>query len=193
MPPRIESIILLYSHSGLCASIQHELLPGGMQLATSFILRNRENSAQGYLLKREGDWWGCVKGDEGDVKLILFSHDKERSEFSVICDAGEREIGAFEPEVSGGYVMQLGHVLACCGRMTWEEAEKDAAKMNEKESKENAEETECKEEIEISVYQGDKDVRKNDLEQSLQRRWPPPPCMPNARYENGIWQDSANC
>ena len=160
-------------------------------MATSFILRNRDGSVLGYLLKREERWWACVKGDGEDAKLILFLGKKERLEFSVVCGEGEQEIGAFAQEVSGGYLMQMGHVLSYFGQITLVEAEKDAAMKRDKESKGNAKEGQCKEEGEISANLEEWHVEKNAFEQGLQRRWPPPPCMPGARYVNGIWQDSA--
>lgn len=192
MPPRIESITLLYSHSGMCASIRHELLPGGMQLAVSLILKERDNSPLGYLFKREGAWRACVKGNGTEATLVLFFKENIRREFAVLCGAGERNIGEFAGEVAGGYLMRHGDVLACCGKMTWEECEKDAAQQKKIEQ-ECCEETKERMNGRIKELSSDNQgeyTGGSNLDCCLHRRWPPPPCMPDARYENGTWQES---
>lgn len=160
-------------------------------MSVSLMLKTEEGKAAGYVLRLDHCLLWSFKGSgEGGI-LSLLADDTVTEEIRVICDGCERETRYRGHVPDAAYVTVENALYAFTCRRARQAYEESQRKKNEERAVEEKFSEPCKKEIPDSVY------KKEEIGQLLtparewgERRWPPPPCWPNARYCDGMWAEA---
>lgn len=154
----------------------------------NFVLRNGNGALAGYLMQERGEIRLRAQDiPEGGAVMVLMGRDGERRELRLSATGAEQRWPDPSIRLFAAYAVQGGKILFCTGsearaaglqslaaakrqstpapQATREEGPPEAARGNE---------PPCPGEDGRLAWP--------------QRRWPPPPCCPDARYEGGSWR-----
>lgn len=163
-------------------------------MSVSLMLKTEEGKAAGYVLLLENRLFWSFKGHGEEGILALLSDSAKAEEIVVCCDGCEREERYDGPPPDDAYVA-VGDVLYA---VTCERARRAYAQRKRKRSGDKIKEINdgkfagsCKKDGSVCVNkgEGDKQAVLSPHDQS-ERRWPPPPCWPRARYCAGVWTEA---
>lgn len=142
----------------------------------SYVLKRRNGEACGYIMARDKEVRVRLPNEKGTAKMAVIYADQTQT-LEGMLDGLERTYPAAGSRLLGAYVCSGGRLLMDTGeaaRRAFERAEEACQSAQSPEGKR-------------------KDARRqtegNTIE-AAERRWPPPPCMPGARYVNGAWKVS---
>ena len=144
----------------------------------SYVLKRRNGEARGYVMARDGEVRVRLPNEEGTAKIAVIYADQTQT-LEGMLDGLERTYPAAGSRLMGAYVCSGGRLLMDTGeaaRRAFERAEEacQSAQRPEGEGKDAGTHARCQ-------------TEENAIE-AAERRWPPPPCMPGARYVNGAWR-----
>lgn len=187
-------------------------------MGKSFIFKDSSGRAAGYLVQGMGRL--CCRADmpaAKEVRLCLLYADGSIAQYALDAGGREQMLADSGRAIAGAAILArdappLGSDERTLHLILQREAERQRAERKEKEREEREtkdtenkvrkpKETENKEaeaaEAERKGTESGKmeegEAEKETLPTSSfpQRRWPPPPCWPQARYAHGRWQEDA--
>lgn len=147
----------------------------------SYVLKEKNGAVRGYVMARNGRVRVRLPVGEGTARVFLLYDDGSRS-FERKLDGTETE-HAKEGRLLGAYVCAEGKLLMETGeaaRSAFEQAQRRILPARTTRKEERRRETENQREWK----------RESIKTETAERRWPPPPCMPGAKYVNGAWRIS---
>lgn len=151
----------------------------------SYVLKRRNGEACGYVMARDKEVRVRLPNEKGTAKMAVIYADQTQT-IEGKLDGMERTYSATGSRLLGAYVCSGGRLLMDTGeaaRRAFERAEeaRQSAQRPEGEGKDaHGEDARTH-----AGHQGE-----GDTIEAAERRWPPPPCMPGARYVNGAWEVS---
>lgn len=154
----------------------------------SYVLKRRSGEIGGYIMARNGQLRARLPQGEGTVRIAAVYEDGIRT-FEGKLDGLESVYPGSGKHLLGAYVCMGEKLLMDTGetaRAAFEEAERQRAHARKpgstrKSAQEENRRTEMRREA----------VQVENMETgATERRWPPPPCMPGAKYVNGAWRIS---
>ena len=151
----------------------------------SYVLKRRNGEARGYVMARDGEVRVRLPNEEGTAKIAVIYADQTQM-LEGMLDGLERAYPAAGSRLMGAYVCSGGRLLMDTGeaaRRAFERAEEayQPAQRPEGEGQDAHGED--------ARAHARRQNEENAIE-AAERRWPPPPCMPGARYVNGAWKVS---
>lgn len=149
----------------------------------SYVLKRRNGEARGYVMARDGEVRVRLPNEEGTAKIAVIYADQTQM-LEGMLDGLERTYPAAGSRLMGAYVCSGGRLLMDTGeaaRRAFERAEEacQSAQRPEGEGQDARGED--------ARAHTRRQNEENAIE-ATERRWPPPPCMPGARYVNGAWR-----
>ena len=149
----------------------------------SYVLKRRNGEARGYIMARDGEVRVRLPNEEGTAKIAVIYADQTEM-LEGMLDGLERAYPAAGSRLMGAYVCSGGRLLMDTGeaaRRAFERAEeaRQSAQRSERERKDARGE---------DAKTHARRQTEGDTIGTAERRWPPPPCMPGARYVNGAWR-----
>lgn len=149
----------------------------------SYVLKRRNGEARGYVMARDGEVRVRLPNEEGTAKIAVIYADQTQM-LEGMLDGLERTYPAAGSRLMGAYVCSGGRLLMDTGeaaRRAFERAEEacQPAQRPEGEGQDARGED--------ARAHTRRQNEENTIE-AAERRWPPPPCMPGARYVNGAWR-----
>lgn len=148
-------------------------------MTRSFLLKDNGRRVEGYLQVRS-DEIRCRVESELSAVLILLGMKERKWRFELQAGGREQCFPAVQGEISGAVVMQEGAVWLATDDIARCRFSKHAVEPERKKE----EEAECRKETAEPSKPAD------EMQKSAawpQRRWPPPPCCPQAMYQRGLW------
>ncbi len=179
-------------------------------MGKSFVMKRPDGSLAGYLIQ-ESDGRACFRAhalpEEGARLTLVFRNGTQASR----AVSGEREAAWIERsgDVEAAFVAREGKLLMSTGergrkayeaalerdearRRSTERREREAAvrKLADVQEKAADEAPDQEPERTEPAFCEEKKVPQTapNVDALPERRWPPPPCMPGARYEEGRWR-----
>lgn len=155
----------------------------------NFVLRSGNGALAGYLMQDKGELRLRAQGiSEGGAVLVLMQKDGREREQRLLA-TGEEQIWP-DPGIGllGAYALQGEKLLFCTG------PEAKAACLSRMASaqrqKKPARKTAQAKDVPKTAWREEPDATREAFGRSHlpERRWPPPPCWPQARYEGGRWR-----
>ncbi len=146
----------------------------------SYVLKRRNGEACGYVMARDKEVRVRLPNEKGTAKMAVIYADQTQT-LEGMLDGMERTYPATGSRLLGAYVCSGGRLLMDTGeaaRRAFERAE---------EARQSAQRPEG-ERKDARTHAGHQ--AEGDTIGAAERRWPPPPCMPGARYVNGAWKVS---
>lgn len=146
----------------------------------SYVLKRRSGEACGYVMARDKEVRVRLPNEKGTAKMAVIYADQTQT-LEGMLDGMERTYPATGSRLLGAYVCSGGRLLMDTGeaaRRAFERAE---------EARQSAQRPEG-ERKDARTHAGHQ--AEGDTIGAAERRWPPPPCMPGARYVNGAWKVS---
>ena len=146
----------------------------------SYVLKRRNGEACGYVMARDKEVRVRLPNEKGTAKMAVIYADQTQT-LEGRLDGMERTYPAAGSRLLGAYVCSGGRLLMDTGeaaRRAFERAE---------EARQSAQRPEG-ERKDARTHAGHQ--AEGDTIGAAERRWPPPPCMPGARYVNGAWKVS---
>ena len=146
----------------------------------SYVLKRRNGEACGYVMARNKEVRVRLPNEKGTAKMAVIYADQTQT-LEGMLDGMERTYPATGSRLLGAYVCSGGRLLMDTGeaaRRAFERAE---------EARQSAQRPEG-ERKDARTHAGHQ--AEGDTIGAAERRWPPPPCMPGARYVNGAWKVS---
>lgn len=151
----------------------------------SYVLKRRNGEACGYVMARDKEVRVRLPNEKGTAKMAVIYADQTQA-IEGKLDGMERTYPATGSRLLGAYVCSGGRLLMDTGeaaRRAFERAEeaRQSAQRAEGERKDARGE---------DARTHESHQAEGDTIGAAERRWPPPPCMPGARYVNGAWEVS---
>ena len=146
----------------------------------SYVLKRRNGEACGYVMARDKEVRVRLPNEKGTAKMAVIYVDQTQT-IEGMLDGLERTYPAAGSRLLGAYVCSGGRLLMDTGeaaRRAFERAEEVRQSAQRPEGKRKDAWTHARRQTE------------GDTIGAAERRWPPPPCMPGARYVNGAWKVS---
>lgn len=163
-------------------------------MGKSFVLKDTAGHPRGYLLQQSGKI--CCRASLGalQARLVMLFEDGTQMQHEMQSDGTETSWPCDARKLCGGYACAENRLLL----FSDEEARRafERARIRQKAVRTAAEEDgyEPKEEQsskEPAPAPQETAAGEATIEERLpQRRWPPPPCWPTARYVHGSWQEN---
>ena len=149
----------------------------------SYVLKRRNGEARGYVMARNGEVRVRLPNEEGTAKIAVIYADQTQM-LEGMLDGLERTYPAAGSRLMGAYVCSGGRLLMDTGeaaRRAFERAEEacQPAQRPEGEGQDARGE---------DARAHTRRQNEENVIEAAERRWPPPPCMPGARYVNGAWR-----
>ena len=132
----------------------------------SYVLKRRNGEACGYVMARDKEVRVRLPNEKGTAKMAVIYADQTQT-LEGMLDGLERTYPAAGSRLLGAYERAEE---ACQSAQRPEGKRKDARGEDAR--------THARRQTE------------GDTIEAAERRWPPPPCMPGARYVNGAWKVS---
>ena len=156
-------------------------------MGKSFVLKDASGRPGGYLM--QGMREICCRADTPAQQAVLLFEDGT-SEERALCGGQEAYWPGDGRMLRGGFICADGRMLLSTGeearsafeRMT---LQKYAAWEEVRPRKEESPELERRQQTQ------NPDVPAGETRVWPERRWPPPPCWPQAEYAKGCWQERA--
>ena len=145
----------------------------------SYVLKRRNGEACGYVMARDKEVRVRLPNEKGTAKMAVIYADQTQT-LEGMLDGMERTYPAAGSRLLGGrLLMDTGEAA----RRAFERAEeaRQSAQRPEGERKDAHGE---------DARTHERRQTEGDTIGAAERRWPPPPCMPGARYVNGAWKVS---
>mgnify|MGYP004533057533 FL=1 len=144
----------------------------------SYVLKTKSGAACGYIMARDEKLRIRLNADGTDMQLTVLYEDEEQT-FSCNADGLEIEKPGRRKKLLGAYGTAGEQLAADTG-----EAARKAFEIRK---------TEAKREQKIHRLHTAQPVQENPEQETqktktAERRWPPPPCMPGAKYAKGSWR-----
>lgn len=150
----------------------------------SYVLKRRNGAVCGYIMARDGQLCARLPDEDGAAQIAAIYEDGIRT-FEGKLDGAESAYPSGGKHLLGAYVCSEGKLLMDTGeaaRAAFERAEKrQTPESTRKKTEEDGERISARRE---AGHAADEPAANGTTE----RRWPPPPCMPGAKYVNGAWQ-----
>ena len=155
-------------------------------MAKSFLLRDAAGRVGGYLICAEGTFSLKTVGCEKDgVFAALQGGDGAVQRIPVCCDGQEHTYG-YAGEIDRAALFDEKGILLSSDRKGAVDGEWACSAIESERTDEDRE----NEEKNGSALEDAHMRRQEQSKRSLpERRWPPPACMPGARYHHGVWSD----
>lgn len=151
----------------------------------SYVLKRRNGEACGYVMARDKEVRVRLPNEKGTAKMAVIYADQTQT-LEGMLDGLERTYPAAGSRLLGAYVCSGGRLLMDTGeaaRRAFERAEEACQSAQRPEGKRKDARGE-----DARTHAGHQ--AEGDTIEAAERRWPPPPCMPGARYVNGAWKVS---
>ncbi len=164
-------------------------------MGTSMVLKDSGGRLGGYLYLENGQL-GCRMNGEirGERLTALFGDGREAS-FDLENSGAEQRFPCGETTLKGGWVSQGDRLLLASGAeaaQAWER-KRILQRPKRPQTPREARKAEPGEPIPAAqpseVMEQEKASAPSTREPMPQRRWPPPPCWPQAQYACGRWQE----
>ena len=151
----------------------------------SYVLKRRNGEACGYVMARDKEVRVRLPNEKRTAKMAVIYADQTQT-LEGMLDGLERTYPAAGSRLLGAYVCSGGRLLMDTGeaaRRAFERAEEacQSAQRTDGERKDARGE---------DARTHARRQTEGDTIEAAERRWPPPPCMPGARYANGAWKVS---
>lgn len=151
-------------------------------MGRSFVLKGATGKPEGYLIQGQG----VVRfkgGAMDNARMTIIRADNRKTVWEGTWTAEENEHPDDGTKIAAAYVTENG-VL----RLYTDEAAKRAFEMEKRECPTERPAGKTKnQEQEKTIYRAEEKKRQTEERVWPERRWPPPPCMPAARYVSGRW------
>jgi len=167
------------------AQVMTELLSGGMDLTSSYLIKDAKGHIAGYALLAKHQIHIRLSGRDEKTASVIVSDGEEETAFAVPCDAQEH---VFEWKRERIEWVRLGQqetdLTDAKGK-----PEHDILPAQE----ECAAESQNRKQFDkTGIPQNSFIEKENAFESSHMLRWPPPPCWPTARYVDGEWMEGGD-
>lgn len=149
----------------------------------SYVLKRRNGEACGYVMAMDKEVRVRLPNEKGTAKMAVIYADQTQT-LEGMLDGLERTYPVAGSRLLGAYVCSDGRLLMDTGeaaRRAFERAE---------EARQFAQRPERKDARGEDVQTHARRQTEENTIEAAERRWPPPPCMPGARYVNGAWKVS---
>ena len=151
----------------------------------SYVLKRRNGEARGYVMARDGEVRVRLPNEEGTAKIAVIYADQTQM-LEGMLDGLERTYPAAGSRLMGAYVCSGGRLLMDTGEAARRAFERAEEACQPAQRPEGEGQDACGEDARAHTRRQNEE---NTIE-AAERRWPPPPCMPGARYVNGAWKVS---
>lgn len=155
----------------------------------NFVLRGGNGALAGYLMQGQGELRLRAQGiPEGGAILMLMEKDGREREQRLLATGEEQRWTDPGKRLFGAYAMQGEKLLFCTGEEAKAAFLRRMAAAQRK--KRPAQQTAQAEKARETAQENEPPTGQAASAQTAwpQRRWPPPPCWPEARYEGGRWR-----
>lgn len=165
---------------------------GRMDMGKRFVLKDASGRPAGYVIADGADICCRVSGDgQGDARLIALFEDGERRAYALAPGGAEQRFPCGDGALCGGYVEAADRLLLATDARAREAfARSPMRRRAQPAAQARSDLTDAREQAmpprPDETQQPDATARTDVMPQ---RRWPPPPCWPQARYAHGRWQD----
>lgn len=149
----------------------------------SYVLKRRNGEARGYVMARDGEVRVRLPNEEGTAKIAVIYADQTQM-LEGMLDGLERTYPAAGSRLMGAYVCSGGRLLMDTGEAARRAFERAEEACQPAQRPEGEGQDACGEDAETHARR----QTEGDTIGAAERRWPPPPCMPGARYVNGAWR-----
>ena len=149
----------------------------------SYVLKRRNGEARGYVMARDGEVRVRLPNEEGTAKIAVIYADQTQM-LEGMLDGLERTYPAAGSRLMGAYVCSGGRLLMDTGEAARRAFERAEEACQPAQRPEGEGQDACGEDARAHTRRQNEE---NTIE-AAERRWPPPPCMPGARYVNGAWR-----
>lgn len=155
----------------------------------SFVLRSGNGAVTGYLMQGQGEIRLRVQGiPEGGAVMVLMGKDGREREQRLSATGEEQRWPDPGMRISAAYALRGEKLLFCTGPEAKTACLRRIASAQQQ--KKPAQQT-AQDIIAPEAAQGKEPPAGRETTRQAdwpERRWPPPPCCPEARYEGGRWR-----
>ena len=149
----------------------------------SYVLKRRNGEACGYVMARDKEVRVRLPNENGTAKMAVIYADQTQT-LEGMLDGMERAYPAAGSRLLGAYVCSGGRLLMDTGEAARRAFERAEEACQPAQRPEGEGQDACGEDARAHTRRQNEE---NTIE-AAERRWPPPPCMPGARYVNGAWR-----
>ncbi len=155
----------------------------------NFLLRGGNGVLMGYLMQGQGELRLRAQGiPEDGALMVLIEKDGREREQRLSATGGEQRWPDPGKQLLGAYAMQEEKLLFCTGQEAKAACLSRIASNRQK--KRPAQRTAQASNAPVAAQEKESSAGREAFGRIPwpERRWPPPPCWPEARYEGGRWR-----